>query len=237
MTRSQAASAASLVFGDRRLDRRLRGTFNQLARRPAGTLPHKLPKRAALVGGYRMFNNRKVTHQAVLDAHRARCLERLRGQRGKVLLLHDTTVLDYSGLDVDGLGQVGDGHGKGLYAHHSLAVIPATRQVVGLMSQVLHRRATVPKGESKPARRARPDRESRLWTRAVAGLPPMPPGVAVTDVCRTGARTSASTSITRSPRGVSSSSARSTTAHGWTTRSRARARSPSCTIICAGWRR
>src|SRR4051812_26605144 len=129
-----------------------------------------------------MFNNPKVTHRAILDAHRASCLERLAGHRGKVLLIHDTTVLDYSGLGVDGLGQVGDGHGRGLYAHNSLAVIPATRQVVGLFNQVLHKRARVPKGESKQKRLARPDRESRLWTRAVAGLPAMPPGVVVTDV-------------------------------------------------------
>jgi hypothetical protein len=153
-----------------------------MARRPVGTLPQKLVKRAELVGGYRMFNNRKVTHQQILAAHRASCLERLAGHQGKVLLLHDTTVLDYSGLDVEGLGQVGDGHGKGLYAHNSLAVIPQTRQVVGLMNQILHKRARVPKGESKQKRQARPDRESRLWKQAVLDLPAMPPGVVVVDV-------------------------------------------------------
>jgi hypothetical protein len=176
------ASAGRIFFGDKRLDARLFETFDRMARRPAGTLPQKLVKRADLVGGYRMFNNPRVTHRAILDAHRASCLERLAGHRGKVLLIHDTTVLDYSGLGVDGLGQVGDGHGKGLYAHNSLAVIPATRQVVGLVNQVLHKRARVPKNESKAKRRARPGRESRLWTRAVATLPPVPPGVVVTDV-------------------------------------------------------
>jgi hypothetical protein len=169
-------------FGDQRLDERLLETFNQMARRPVGTLPQKLVKRAELVGGYRMFNNPKVTHAAILDAHRASCLERLRGREVKVLLLHDTTVLDYSGLDVQGLGQVGDGHGKGLYAHNSLAVLPATREVVGLMGQILHKRARVPKGESKKKRQERADRESRLWKQAVSDLPPMPAGVVVTDV-------------------------------------------------------
>ncbi len=46
-------------FGDKRLDDRLFETFNQMARRPGGTLPQKLVKRAELVGGYRMFNNPK----------------------------------------------------------------------------------------------------------------------------------------------------------------------------------
>ena len=170
------------VFADKRLDNRLMETFNEMARRPVGTLPQKLVKRAELVGGYRLFNNRKVTPQALLEAHRAGCLQWLAEHPGKVLLLHDTTVLDYSGLTVEGLGQVGEGHGKGLYAHNSLAVMPETRQVAGLLNQILHRRAKVPAGESKKSRRDRADRESRLWKQAVAGLPAMPPGVAVTDV-------------------------------------------------------
>jgi hypothetical protein len=178
----QDVSAVSVFFGDQRLDERLSETFNRMARRPVGTLPQKLVKRAELVGGYRMFNNPKVSHPALLDAHRSSCLERLQNHQGKVLLLHDTTVLDYSGLDVEGLGQVGDGHGQGLYAHNSLAVIPSTRQVVGLLNQILHKRARVPKGETKSKRQARADRESRLWKRAVSDLPAMPPGVVVTDV-------------------------------------------------------
>jgi hypothetical protein len=178
----QDVSAVSVFFGDKRLDERLGETFNRMARRPVGTLPQKLVKRAPLVGGYRMFNNSKVTHPALLEAHRVSCLERLQDYRGKVLLLHDTTVLDYSGLDVEGLGQVGDGHGQGLYAHNSLAVIPQTRQVVGLFNQILHKRARVSKGESKSKRRARPDRESRLWKQAVSDLPALPPGIVVTDV-------------------------------------------------------
>ena len=170
------------IFADLRLDRRLGAVFNAMARHPQGTLPQKLVGRGPLVGGYRMLNNPKVSHQAIIHSHRERCLERLRGYQGKVLLLHDTTVLDYSGLGVEGLGQVGGGHGRGLYAHHSLAVIPATRAVVGLMNQVLHVRACVPRGESKKARQARTNRESRLWTQGIADLPVMPPGVVVTDV-------------------------------------------------------
>jgi hypothetical protein len=178
----QSTSAARVFFGDKRLDDRLFTTFNEMARRPCGTLPKKLVKWAELKGAYRMFNNPKVTHKAILQAHQASCLERLEGFTGKVLLLHDTTVLDYSGLDVEGLGQVGDGHGKGLYAHNSLAVIPSTRQVVGLFNQILHKRAKVPRNESKSKRRKRADRESRLWKDAVVNLPALPPGIEVIDV-------------------------------------------------------
>lgn len=170
------------IFPDLRLDARLLDMFNRMGQCPEGTLPKKLARRSELVGGYRLFNNPRVRPQAMLEAHRRRCLDRLAGYEGRVLLLHDTTVLDYSGLDVEGLGQVGDGHGKGLYAHNSLAVLPQTREVIGLMGQILHRRERVPKKETRDARRVRQSRESRLWKQAVEGQPAMPPGVAVTDV-------------------------------------------------------
>lgn len=171
------------LFADRRLDRRLGVTFEAMARRPEGTLPKKLPGRGPLVGGYRMFNHPEVTHRAILEAHRDRCLQTLAGHRGKTLLLHDTTVLDYSGLgSVEGLGQVGDGHGRGLYAHHSLLLIPGPGRVVGLLHQALHVREAAPEGETRAQRRARPGRESRLWKDAVASLPATPEGADVTDV-------------------------------------------------------
>jgi len=178
--------AGDNVFGDHRLARRLGVTFEMAARRPDGTLPKKLSDRTSLIGAYRLFNNKKVTHRAMLKAHQQSCLEQFAGhpvgQRTKVLLIHDTTVLDYSGLDIAELGQVGDGHGRGLYAHNSLMVIPSSRRVVGLFNQILHRRADVGKNRSKKDRIASLDRESRLWKDAVADLPDMPDGIEVIDV-------------------------------------------------------
>ena len=170
------------IFGDLRLDARLLDMFERMRQCPEGTLPKKLTSRAELVGGYRLFNNPRVEPQAMLDAHRQQCLTRLNGYQGRLLLLHDTTVLDYSGLDVEGLGQVGDGHGRGLYAHNSLAVLPRTREVVGLLGQILHRRDQAPAQETRDARRTRGSRESRLWKQAVEAQPPMPAGIQVTDV-------------------------------------------------------
>jgi hypothetical protein len=158
-----------------------------MALRPGGTLPQKLPGRAQLWGGYRMLNHPGVTHAAILDAHRRSCTEEIAragsgGGGGTLLLIHDTTVLDYSGLGVEGLGQVGNGRGRGLYAHHSLAVWREGRRVVGLLGQILHRRAKVPKGERRARRAARAGRESRLWRKAVEGQPALPAGVEVIDV-------------------------------------------------------
>lgn len=176
------------IFGDRRLDRRLEITFELMAVQPGGTLPKKLPNHTALFGGYRMFNNKRVTHAKLLQAHQLRCLEQLSdivtqcaGVEQTLLLLHDTTILDYSGLDVEGLGQVGNGNGTGLYAHNSLAVMREERSVVGLMGQIIHRQEPARK-ESRKVRAKRKTRASRLWRTAVETLPPMPAGIRVIDI-------------------------------------------------------
>ncbi|MFO0841513.1 MAG: IS4 family transposase [Gemmataceae bacterium] len=105
---------------------------------------------------------------------------------GVVLVLHDATVLDYSGLDsIPDLGQVGDGRGRGLYAHNSLAVTPS-RQVLGLAWQVLHRRRKVKKGETKAQRQRAPDRESRLWKNARERIPVAPDGRLWVDIADRG---------------------------------------------------
>lgn len=163
-------------FGDQRWTKRLVHTAERILRQPGGSFPDKFKDPADLDGFYRLLASSKVTHAAVLAPHIARTLEQMRQQPGVVLVLHDTTVLDYSGLHkTEGLGQVGDGNGRGYYCHNSLAVTP-DRKVLGLVHQILHRRRTVPKGETKAQCRDRPDRESRLWKAAVAAIPPPPPG-------------------------------------------------------------
>lgn len=170
------------IFKDLRLDARLHRMFEQAVLRPEGTLPQKLRHKSQLMAAYRMLNHPEVHHQAILRAHRDCCLEQLRDYKGRLLILHDTTVLDYSGLDIEELGQIGDGHGRGLYGHNSLAVIAGERRVVGLFHQILHRREHAPKGERRGECQARAGRESRLWRDAVAALPALPEGIEVTDV-------------------------------------------------------
>jgi hypothetical protein len=110
-----------------------------------------------------------VTHASVLEPHVQRTLRLLHRQRGVVLLLHDGSELDYSGLTslADRLGQIGNGHGRGYEGLNSLAVLPQGRAVLGLVSQILHCRPRVPKDETPAQRAARQSRESLLWLKAV----------------------------------------------------------------------
>jgi hypothetical protein len=169
--------------------KRLVETADRLVAHPGGTLPDKLAEPADLKGLYRLVERPAVTHASVLAAHRARTLQLMRDCAGVVLVIHDTTVLDYSGLETLAaeLGQVGNGHGRGYYCHNSLAVVAQTRQALGLAAQRLHRRRHVPRGEKRAQRRQRPDRESRLWKSASADIPAAPPGRQWIDVADRGA--------------------------------------------------
>jgi hypothetical protein len=171
------AHFGSCDFGDARLTRRAVTTADLLLRHPGGTLPEKLNDNAALIGLYRLANNPKVSHAAMLRGHFRQTRQRMEGcGSGVVLIVHDTTELDFSGLEsVEDLGPIGNGGCAGFLCHNSLAVEFATRRVLGLSHQAMHTRRRVPKGESPKAKRQHPQRESKLWVRGLEGIEPAPP--------------------------------------------------------------
>jgi len=163
---------------------RLIRTTDLILQHPGGTLPQKLRDPAALDGFYRLANRPEVTHGAVLAPHCRRTLELMRQADGPVLVIHDTTDLDYTGLtSVAGLGQIGNGRGRGYLCHNSLAVRADTGAVLGLANQILARRDDVPEGETVQARRRRESRESRLWVRGSQAVGAAPQGAMWIDIC------------------------------------------------------
>jgi hypothetical protein len=179
---------AGADLGDARRVARLIRVADQLALHPGDTFPKKFHDPAALKGFYRLMEQPTVTHASVLASHLALTHECMQEEQGAVLILHDTSVLDFSGLtSIKELGQVGNGHGRGYYCHNSLAVSLATRHVLGLAAQTLHCRRHVPKGEKKAERRQHPDRESRLWKKACQSIPAAPAGRLWVDVADRGA--------------------------------------------------
>jgi hypothetical protein len=159
-------------LGDRRRTKRLVQLADRIVRHPGETLPAKVNHPASLKALYRLMDCPAVTHETVLAPSRERTLRRIPDVHGRVLLIHDTTELDYTGLtSLRELGQIGNGSHRGYLAHHTLAVVPETREVIGLAYQKLAKRPRVTKNESRQEMRARPDRESRLWKEASATLP------------------------------------------------------------------
>ncbi len=156
-------------LGDKRRTRSLVDLANRFARHPGGTLPQKCQDPNVLRRCYDLMNCDAVTHERVLEPHVQRVLRLACEQDGVVLILHDVTELDFSGLTSlhDQLGQIGNGFGHGYECLNSLAVVPGHRNVLGLVSQILHVRPHVPKNETQTQRRDRESRESRLWLQAV----------------------------------------------------------------------
>jgi hypothetical protein len=152
-------------LGDKRLTDRLVGTADAIMRHPGGTLPDKLNRDADLTGFYRLANNPKVTHAKLIAAHAKRTRELIASAAAGavVLIIHDTTEADYSGLDVEGLGQIGNGGGRGFLLHNSLAYDFTAGEALGLLGQLARTRRAVPKGESPKVKRDHPQRESRFW--------------------------------------------------------------------------
>lgn len=184
---------SALLF-DRRRTARLVRVAERMMGQIDGTLPQKLGDRAELAGLYRLASCQRVTHERVLEPHRTRTLESMRRHPGVVLVVHDSTELDFSGIASlgDQVGQVGKGHGHGYVCHNSLAVglcAGGTRRVLGLAAQTLHKRRRVPKGETPAQKRAHPDRESRVWLAGCQQVGPAPQGRLWVDVCDRGSDT------------------------------------------------
>jgi hypothetical protein len=174
-------------LGHKSRDRCFARVAQQISRHPGGTLPDKLGDPADYAAMDRLMNRPETTHAAILASHGQRAVERMQACPGVVLMLHDTTVLDYSGKKSLGLLAVGNGNGTGYLCHNSLAVNPQNRDVFGLVSQILHQRVAVGRQEGVKAKRQRQTRESRLWSRAVLDLPQTPEGKLWVDVADRGA--------------------------------------------------
>src|ERR1700687_2105486 len=159
-------------------------------RYPGGTLPHKLHAPKDYKSMDRLMNRSEVTHAAVLQPHYERTLALLRQADGPMLILHDTTELDYSGLNsIADLGSIGGNLGRGYLCHNSLVLDPQGHQVLGLANQILHCRKLVGRKEGVKAKRDRKSRESRLWTRALTAIGPAPAGKLWVHVADRGADT------------------------------------------------
>jgi hypothetical protein len=186
-------SFGTLHFGEARLGhvqrtQRLVLSADVIIQHPAGTLPQKFQDPTRLDAFYRLANRKEVTHQAVFEPHRQRTLDQMRATTDPILVIHDTTELDYTSItSLTGLGQIGNGRGRGYECHHALAVHAPTRTVIGLANQILARRDHVPKNESRAARLARETRESRLWKLGSQAVGLAPEGATWVDVCDRGA--------------------------------------------------
>jgi hypothetical protein len=178
---------AGAALGHQKRNARLVRVAEKICRHPGGTWPNKLANPADYKAMDAPMNRPEVTHASTLAPHLRQTQQRIAQAQGVVLILHDTTTLDYSGLSIPELGPLGNGNGRGYLCHNSLAVDPERKEVLGLAHQILHRRVPTPAHEGVKAKRQRSSRESRLWSQAVLALGTPPTGARVVDVADRGA--------------------------------------------------
>jgi hypothetical protein len=134
-------------FGDKRLDRRLMKVTEQLAKSPGAPINEACGDWPSTQAAYRLFNNPKVTAQALLEPHIEETVRRIAACSGPVLVLQDTVFFSYgTHPKTRGLGPIGKSNNawdRGLIMHNALALTRAGVPL-GLLSQNIWARKEVP---------------------------------------------------------------------------------------------
>lgn len=163
-------------LGDVRRTQRAVAIASAIAHDPAASLPAQMQAPAALEATYRFLQTADVTYEQLIEPHVAQTRSQARAQQ-QVLLIQDTTEVDYQPHPTTtGLGPIGNGTHHGYLLQSVLAVVPSSREVLGLMHQEPFLRQPAPKGETKRQREQR-ERESQVWERSVQAIGTPPDGV------------------------------------------------------------
>jgi hypothetical protein len=167
-----SAQFATARLGHRGRTARLVTLAEQLARDPSSSLPRQTQTWGDLKAAYRLLDRPEATFRAVAAPHRQ--LTHEQAERGRFLIVDDTTEVDYGATrQAVGLGPVGRGTGHGFLIHSALVVAPDDEWVVGLAGQVLFHRRPAPKGETLTQKQRR-DRESAVWGQLIEQVGPPP---------------------------------------------------------------
>ena len=165
---------AQAGLGDARLRRRAVAVGGKMARLAGASLPRQMADWAELKATYRLLDNDKVTYEALSKPHWEATRQRAAEER-VVLLVQDTSELDFTRYaeTMAGLGPIGDGRGRGLLLHTTLAVVPQPRQILGIAHQEVFLRKPVARKDRR--RRPKEERESRVWGESVRTIGAPPP--------------------------------------------------------------
>jgi len=155
-------------LGDPRRVRRVATLLSALAERPGEGLPAACATPAATKAAYRCVANTAIRGEAILEAHSAATIQRLRGE-ATILALQDTTALDFTPHPaVAGVGPLAYPGQRGLWLH---SVLAATTEgtPLGLLHQHTWARDPTTVG-TRASRHHRPtaEKESHRWLAAQA---------------------------------------------------------------------
>jgi len=159
-------------LGDPRRRDRVVQVAAAMAEDPAVPLPTQMGDPSALQAAHRLFINEAISFEQLQEPHWQHTREEAR-QRKQVLLVQDTTDLNYSHhKKTRRLGPIGRGKkAQGFFVQSVLAVDAQTAEILGLAYEEPFVRQPAPLGETH-AQRLQRDRESLVWERAVQAIGP-----------------------------------------------------------------
>jgi len=123
MCESIADELQGIDLGDERLNQRSVKVIEALAADPEASVNGAVNGWGDTQAAYRFFNNPEVTPEQILLPHRQATVRRMQEQ-AVVLLLQDTTELDYTAHPPQGAGRLDRWERRGWYQHVELAVTP-----------------------------------------------------------------------------------------------------------------
>lgn len=166
-------------LGDKRRERRVIELAEQMSANPSASLPSQLPQWSDLKGAYRLFDCEQATLPSLAGPH-WRLTRQLAWQRKRVLVIGDTTELDFGRMrTISGIGPTGNGTGQGFLLHNALMVDADNEEILGLGGQTIHLRTPKRQGAKKEnaSQRLKRDRESEVWGTVIDEVGPPAPGV------------------------------------------------------------
>ena len=118
-----ADELAGVDLGDERLNRRSCKVLESLAANPQASINGAVNGWGDTQAAYRFFSNPRVTPEQILQPHRVATMQRMQAQ-SVVLVVQDTTELDYTDHPMDDARCLNAEDRYGVYQHVQLAVTP-----------------------------------------------------------------------------------------------------------------
>jgi len=162
MGQTIAAELDGIDLGDQRLNTRARNLLESLAADPAASVNSACNGWNETHAAYRFFNNDSVTPEKILKPHREVTEQRI-SQQPVVLIVQDTTELDFTKHPTGDAGVLNDENRFGVYDHTHVAFTPE-RLCLGVVDVEFFSRTPESLGKSKE-RQSDPieDKESFRW--------------------------------------------------------------------------
>ena len=149
-------------LGDKRLNRRSKQIIEALAANPEASINASCEGWSDTLAAYRFFNNEAVSPEQILLPHRAATQRRM-AEQSVVLVVQDTSELDYSDHPAKDAQCLNSEDRRGLFLHTHLAVTP-DKLCLGVVGSDLYARAPESLGKTDQRRKLPvAEKESVRW--------------------------------------------------------------------------